>query len=67
MQQNAEEPIMPYIRSRQYTNIMQMTGFYKKQRLQKQKKPGNKPETAFFTTLFNRIGLLLTCERQMAA
>ena len=48
-------------------NIMQMAGFYKKQRLPKQKKAGNKPETAFFTTLFSRLCQLLICEQQMAA
>jgi hypothetical protein len=48
-------------------NIMQMAGFCKKQREQKRKKTGNKPETALSTTPFSRIGLLLTCERQIAA
>ena len=48
-------------------NIMQMAGFYKKQRIQKQKMTANKPETAFFTTLFRRTCQLLACEQQMAA
>jgi hypothetical protein len=48
-------------------NIMQMAGFYKKQRLHKQKKTGNKPATVCFSIFFSRIGLSLTCERQRAA
>jgi hypothetical protein len=48
-------------------NIMQMAGFYKKQRLPKQKKTGNKPETVCFSIFFSRIGLSLTCEQQRSA
>lgn len=45
-------------------NIMQMTGFYKKQRIQKQKMTANKPEMAFFTALFSRTCQLSACEQQ---
>ena len=36
-------------------NIMQMAGFYKKQRRQKQKMTANKPKMASFTTFFSQL------------